>query len=480
MLIRDCAVMPQTMVVIGGGPAGIAIAARLAEAGHKIVLVEKRLYLGGGYAGRLHTDDGILENTSLHFFSGASTSFLDLVNRMEAWSHLRWVDAFTMSAGGGLEEALEPPSLLPAPFHMLHAVRRMLGLSSEARKTFQRCLWRLIRGGQSLRLKYEESTFAEYLSAEGLSPTALTRLWDSVALTCGNGRADAVSAGSVIQQLQEVLLQNRHGCRIGMLNDEPSSFYDRAEKHLRELGVDVRLGCAVEAIPYDGSRVSGAVTDDGLIRGARFISTVSAQRLHRLCSDTMRRADHRLHHLTDFDTADSVTAHLWFDRSVLHKPFVWLCGSPFQWAVNRGIDRDGWQRLLIDGADVPRMRDLNDRDRLDFVLKSLHDALPATRGLVPQVTQVDCQADQLVVASPRTLRLRPSAMPGGLGRGGIPNLFLAGGWCRTGWPPSLESEVRSAYVAAAGIDPTIDEIGDIPPGLVARRLGLKPGGRIAW
>ena len=31
---------------------------------------------------------------------------------------------------------------------------------------------------------------------------------------------------------------------------------------------------------------------------------------------------------------------------------------------------------------------------------------------------------------------------------GIPNLFLAGDWTRSGWPATMEGAVRSGYLAA--------------------------------
>jgi zeta-carotene desaturase len=36
-------------------------------------------------------------------------------------------------------------------------------------------------------------------------------------------------------------------------------------------------------------------------------------------------------------------------------------------------------------------------------------------------------------------------------RTGIPNLFLAGDWTRTGWPATMEGAVRSGYLAAEAV-----------------------------
>ena len=54
-------------------------------------------------------------------------------------------------------------------------------------------------------------------------------------------------------------------------------------------------------------------------------------------------------------------------------------------------------------------------------------------------------------ATPGVDELRPRAACGyvGLGGGGIENLYLAGDWCDTGWPATMEGAVRSGYLAAA-------------------------------
>jgi uncharacterized protein with NAD-binding domain and iron-sulfur cluster len=55
------------------------------------------------------------------------------------------------------------------------------------------------------------------------------------------------------------------------------------------------------------------------------------------------------------------------------------------------------------------------------------------------------------------------------------NLYLAGDWCDTGWPATMEGAVRSGYAAAAalGADDGVEMPGvveDVPPGAVARWL----------
>jgi zeta-carotene desaturase len=54
----------------------------------------------------------------------------------------------------------------------------------------------------------------------------------------------------------------------------------------------------------------------------------------------------------------------------------------------------------------------------------------------------------------------------------IENLYLAGDWCDTGWPATMEGAVRSGYAAAAALTGTGGVVEDVPPGWLARLLGL--------
>ena len=48
-------------------------------------------------------------------------------------------------------------------------------------------------------------------------------------------------------------------------------------------------------------------------------------------------------------------------------------------------------------------------------------------------------------AAPETEALRPTP------EAGLPKVFLAGDWTRTGWPATMEGAVRSGYLAAEAV-----------------------------
>ena len=116
-------------------------------------------------------------------------------------------------------------------------------------------------------------------------------------------------------------------------------------------------------------------------------------------------------------------------------------------------ERQGWVRIRVEAFGLNR--------------SELHTRLGLAEGVTfPRVLGIECAGT--VDAAPGTdleLGQKVVAMMGGMGRvfdGGyaqytlvpasqvtpIANLFLAGEWSATGWPPTMEGAVRSGIFAA--------------------------------
>ncbi|MFM7809975.1 MAG: FAD-dependent oxidoreductase, partial [Planctomycetota bacterium] len=70
------------VVVIGGGIAGIAAALRLAEAGHRPVVIETRRKLGGRATSFVDPRTGAMLDNCQHVVMGCCTNLLDLYRRL--------------------------------------------------------------------------------------------------------------------------------------------------------------------------------------------------------------------------------------------------------------------------------------------------------------------------------------------------------------------------------------------------------------
>jgi len=82
---------------------------------------------------------------------------------------------------------------------------------------------------------------------------------------------------------------------------------------------------------------------------------------------------------------------------------------------------------------------------IDLCLKEIRQALPAAREANLVKATVIKEATATFSPEPGVDRWRPKQETS------IRKLFLAGDWTATGWPATMESAVRSGYVAAERI-----------------------------
>ena len=80
-----------------------------------------------------------------------------------------------------------------------------------------------------------------------------------------------------------------------------------------------------------------------------------------------------------------------------------------------------------------------------LAVRELAEFFPIVREAKLEKSHVVKEIRATLSAAPNLESKRPSA------RTEIPNLFLAGDWTRSGWPPIMEGAVRSGYLAAEAV-----------------------------
>jgi zeta-carotene desaturase len=146
---------------------------------------------------------------------------------------------------------------------------------------------------------------------------------------------------------------------------------------------------------------------------------------------------------------------------VMTEPFLALLEHTTQWIFNKSLlyaagtgklerteiksgsgEAGGSQYLqLVISASydlVPRSR----QEIIDLCLRELADVLPLTREARLEKATVIKEIHATFSPEPGVDRWRPGQDIG------IENLYLAGDWTQTGWPATMESAVRSGYLAA--------------------------------
>ncbi|HWP34005.1 MAG TPA: FAD-dependent oxidoreductase, partial [Thermodesulfobacteriota bacterium] len=117
------------VVVIGGGFAGLSAAVRLAGAGARVLVLERRGVLGGRAYSFVEPDSGAVVDNGQHLFLrcyGETFAFLRTLGTAERIAFQPRL-AIEFVGPGGLRTRLDCPPL-PAPLHLLGGLLRAPGL----------------------------------------------------------------------------------------------------------------------------------------------------------------------------------------------------------------------------------------------------------------------------------------------------------------------------------------------------------------
>jgi hydroxysqualene dehydroxylase len=477
-------VVSRRVAIIGGGLAGLSAAVRLCETDppHEVVLIETRRKLGGRATSFTDPRTGEVLDNCQHVLMGCCTNLIDFYDRIGVIDMIQWHRELYWAAKGDGSNGAAPahvdvvrPGLLPAPLHFLGSFRRMRILQRADKRAIARAMWRMIRMGSAGRLRWTERTFAAFLAECNQTRGAVERFWSPIVVSACNMAVERVCAAHAIQVFQEGFLAGAWSAAMGLSAVPLAQLYDPAAAFIEERGGRIMLGVSARAIGYDGARVTGVTTDEGEVHAAAVVAAVPFDRLEKLASSRLRSADARLRSLDGFEVSPILGVHLRFERPVMDLPHLVLVpGEGVQWLFNKGVDESGSQHVhaVISAADS--WMALEEREIVARVLEDVRSALPAARGQEPIAARSVKEKRATFAAVPGVDEQRPRAAPGtiGLGGGGVPNLFLAGDWCDTGWPATMEGAVRSGYLAAGAVAGTPMLIEDVPPGPLARWLGL--------
>ena len=460
--------MKRRVVIIGGGIAGMAAALRVAEAGERPIVIETRKRLGGRATSfRDPRNDELLDNCQ-HVMMGCCTNLMDFYERLGVGDSFTW-HTETYWANPPHEPDVMRPGLLPAPAHFTGSFLRMRFLDFGMKRQIARAMHRMIRIGLAGRRAYDDRTFLEFLQETGQSDEVIDRFWRVVVVSACNLDVDEVGASFAMQVFQEGFLGHPFASAVGLSRIPLEQLYDPFESVLECVGGSLHLGTSAMGITFDGSRVTGVVTSEGVIEGAAVISSVPFDRLARLCSTAMVDADSRLRRLDSIEVSPILGVHLFFDAEIMALPHLVLPGRATHWLFNKGVDAQGRQHVhaVISGADA--WMSLSEEEIVNRVLEDIHWALPASHGLTPCAVRSVKEKRATFRARPGLDRIRPAA-----GNGlGIGNLGIAGDWTDTGWPATMEGAVRSGYNAAAAVTGSDALVPDLPISLGGRMLGLR-------
>jgi zeta-carotene desaturase len=440
--------MPDEVLVIGGGFAGLAAGVALAEAGRRVRLLEQKPYLGGRARSFLDSATGSVVDNGQHIFMGCYHATIRFLSTIGTLDRVRFQQRLTLHflERNGRLTVLQCPAL-PSPWHLLLGVLRSSSFAFKEKLEVLR-LGRSLQRAKAMDPGTEKLSVREWLTRLGQSERLQGNFWDLLCVAALNEDPSVASAALFERVLRLALFTSSQDSRIGIPGVGLSEVYvDAATAYIRTRGGRVECGRSVAGLLVSEGRCRGARLSSGEeIEADRVLSAVPSFQLAGLLPGEMLRFEPFFAPVVSLRPAPIISINLWFDRAITELDFVGLRGATFQWLFNKSKIFGGGEScvsLVLSGA---RRHIGRSKEEL------LATALRELGGLFPEAQKAKLHhalviKERFATFSPtwEAEQLRPTA------RTPVRGLYLAGDWTATGLPATIESAVQSGYTAAAAI-----------------------------
>jgi squalene-associated FAD-dependent desaturase len=418
------------VIVVGGGLAGLAAAAALAESRCRVTLLEARRRCGGRAASYEDPVGGGLVDACQHVAMGCCTNFLDLCRRAGLDDALRRDRTLWFIGPDGDRSRCTPSRVLPAPLHLAPLLFGMRHFSVGEKLALGRGMLRLARYRPADAA--DAATALEWLRLIGQSERVIRLFWQPVIESALGESIDLVGITAARKVVVDGFLAHRDAADL-IVPTEPLGrlFGDRLIRWLEGAGVVVESGMTVTEIERAAVRCgTESIPCDAVVLAVPWKAAA------RLVPDIVPTGNERL-------AGSPITAvHLWFDRDVIDVPHAVLVGRVSQWVFRgeHGSTTPGHCQVVISAS-----RGLMQSGRqaiVDQVVAELREVFPAARNATLRDAKVVTDPTAVLSVRPGVDAQRPAAVTR------VPNLFLAGDWTATGWPSTMEGAIRSGRIAA--------------------------------
>ena len=460
--------MPD-ILIIGGGLAGMAAAAAWAGPGQRITLLESRPRLGGRASSFVDHATGTTIDNCQHVNLGCCTNFRQFCELTGIGNELRTEPCITF-IGPNQRSHILAASLLPAPLHLLPSFARLSYLSWYDK-------WRLAWGLRVLahrRMASSNELMSDWLRRQYQTPHTIQRVWQVVLVSALSETLDRIAVKDARKGFVDAFLANRHGWELQIPTVPLDTLYThRVGDWLRRQGVDVRLATGVSRIVMSGELATGVELRDGkTLLADEIVLAVPSFGVAALLPASVSALP-VIQGLERLEWAPISSVHLWFDRPIMPVPHATLVDRLSQWVFARGsVQQPDGSAAEYYQVVISASRELAGREQSDIIrdiVNELTAVWPATANASLVNARVVTEHKACLSMLPENESLRPGP------QSPIPNVAFAGDWTATGWPSTMESAVRSGYLAAEHVmrrlgEPKSFVQADLPVSWLARVL----------
>jgi 15-cis-phytoene desaturase len=447
-------------LIVGGGPAGLAAAKYLAEAGRPSRILEKRQILGGKLSSWRDKDGDWLES-GLHAFFGGYTTLHALLADVGISGNVLWQPhTLTWALPPNFSSRWDGAAVfeefhfvdLPAPWNGVGAVLSARYIFNALEKVlFATGTMPILFRDHGYAERQDDMTYADWHRKRGMTEHMLRTFFAPMALALNFTPVEQISAEALLR-VMAYFASSKEASRAGFLDGPPSErLIAPIADFVRARGVAIEVAAPAAELLFSGDRCVGVRTADG--RNWYADAVILATPVHdaaKLLPQEMLR-DPLVHGVGKLESSPVINGHFWFDCKI--SPFTNLMFSPgtllpVHADLGQASDGYGWRDgsfLEVCIAPADELIGADDDAVIERVLRDMGSIYPlATREHLVKAKLVRIPKS-VYRAKPGAERLRPGS------RTPVRNLFLAGCYTNHRFPASIEGAVRSARAAVDAV-----------------------------
>jgi squalene-associated FAD-dependent desaturase len=430
----------HSVLVVGGGLAGLAAASSLAARGLRVTVLDGRPRLGGRAGSFPDAATGQLIDACQHVSMGCCTNLAHFLKCAGVHHFLAAQKClYFQTPDGRVSEFRADP--LPAPFHLARAFAAAHYLTwVEKLRIAWGLAWLRLAGDR-------DEPFLPWLVRHGQTPRVVDRFWALVLVSALNETVERVGLRYARKVFVDGFLTHRRGFEVEVPTVPLGRLYgDEMRAWLASLGVTLRLDCGAKSLEWAAGRIESLRLRDGSeLRADWYVSAVPWDRLLDLLPAEVVARHPQFAGLRRLEASPITSVHVWYDRPVTPLPHVVLVDCLGQWLFNRGESAPGEHYVQVVVSAARPFKGLGRDEVQRRVTDELARLFPAAAAARLLRAKVVTEHTATFSAVPGVDAVRPGPVTP------IPNLILAGDWTATGWPATMEGAVRSGYRAAEAV-----------------------------
>lgn len=434
-----------SVIIIGGGVAGISAALPLADSGFRVTLLEKRPLLGGRASSFLDPHTGERLDECQHGTMRCCTNLTSVLERLGVEEQIQYFDTLAFLDGAGRYSEIKGCGL-PAPLHTSLSFLLFKSLGLRDKIGIAKAMILMLRAGNPPELS--EISIAEWFRRTGQTEQAIRRFWRPILVSACNEELESIASIYALKVFREGFLCHPTAFHFGVPRLPLGSLYTEPTlAYLEARGGEVRRRTIVDRIEVEGGKVSGVVLQDGSrLTADYYISGLQFDLLLKALPIEATAGLPYFENMRQMETAPLAGIHLWFDRHFDCLPTLALLDRETEWIFNKtenwGLKGTQGTYLSMVISASHRLAHTPKEEIVKTVLADVRSAVPGAREAEVIRSQVIRWPKATLVPRGGLEALRPDQ------RSPISNLYIAGEWTKTGWPSTMEAAARSGHLVA--------------------------------